>query len=260
MNKYFVFFILSAKDALKGKEALFGLIFFLGTIMIFYNQLWAAVSMERLLVIKKTNINYIWYSLFSELIILSTPTLHRTLEEDINAGAVAYFVNRPVSFFTMRFAEGIGTLSVNFLFLLVFGMLIAYLLVHEILISSLHLTIIICLCFLSAILNLLIITAVGFCALWIHTTKPIHLLVQNGMFVLGGVILPLTIYPDWLIIISKHTPFYYMFFMVAQLSYNFNWQDVLLILQMDLFWGSIIISLVAFTYHKLYKKINIYGG
>ena len=257
LNKYLIFSKLSAKNALKTKDTLLGFAVFLGILLLIYNKLWNVVAIQYT---NLPNINFVWYLFFTELIILSTPALHRLLEEDINFCTMVYFTNKPINFFVMRFAEGIGTLSINFAFLFFCGISIVYLLAATTLTSWVQLMVIIALCFISTILNSLLMALIGFCTLWFHTTKPIYLLIQKMIFVLGGAVLPLIIYPSWLINIAKYTPFYYMFFMVAKLSYAFNWHDVALILMMVLFWSSIFIILIILAYRQLYKKINIYGG
>ena len=261
LNKYLIFSKLSAKNALKTKETILGFAVFLSILLLVYNKLWNTIIINNeIKYITLPNINFVWYLFFTELIILSTPALYRSLEEDINFCSMAYFINRPVNFFIMRFAEGIGTLSVTFAFLLFCGISITYLLAATTLMSHLQFMVIIVLCFVSTIVTSLLMALIGFCALWFHTTKPIYLLMQKMIFVLGGAVLPLIIYPGWLINIAKYTPFYYMFFMVAKLSYAFNWHDVILVLMMELFWGSIFIVLIILAYRQLYKRINIYGG
>jgi ABC-2 type transport system permease protein len=47
----------------------------------------------------------------------------------------------------------------------------------------------------------------GITAFWLGDIAPVYWIWQKLTFVLGGLLLPLTVYPDWVIRIARATPF-----------------------------------------------------
>lgn len=258
MNKYGALFLTSFKQAWYKKANLSGLLFFLFILIFIYNRLWeviAAKGMENGL-----NRIFIWYLLFAEMIILSSPKIDRILFDDIQSGTMAYYINKPVSFFLMRYAEAVGTMSVSFLIMGGFGAAVTLFLTGRPPFEWWQFPIIFAMCFASSCINILLYTAVGLCGLWLSSIRTLGMAVERLAFILGGAIFPLSIYPDWFIDIAKWTPFYSFYYLTIKLVYDFSWNNLEEALALNCFWVALIGAFVAFTYCKLTKRVNIYGG
>ena len=119
LSKYWALFSISFKQAWSRKANLSGLLFFLFILLFIYNRLWEVIGIQDN--VSGLNATFIWYLLLAEMIILSSPKMERTLFDDIQSGTMAYYVNKPISFFIMRYCEGIGNMSVSFLLMGAFG-------------------------------------------------------------------------------------------------------------------------------------------
>lgn len=257
-SKYWTFFQLSFRQSWLNKTALSGMLFFLFILLFIYNRLWEVIGIEK----QENHLNstYIWYLLLAEMIILSAPRTERIIADDIKSGTLAYYINKPVSFFMMRFSEGLGTMSVSFLVMGIFGSLTTFFLTGTPPFSWINFPFIILMCYFSAIINVLFFTAVGFCALWLESIHSLAMAASRLAFIFGGAIFPLSIYPEWFINIARWTPFYSFYYKTIKLVYEFSWADLGQTLALNCFWILLIGVFIHFAYKKLCYKVNVYGG
>ncbi len=258
MNKYLALFLVSFKQAWSKKANLSGLLFFLFILIFIYNRLWQVIAAESF----ATGLNrtFIWYLLFAEMIILSSPKIDRILFDDIQSGTMAYYVNKPISFFLMRYVEALGTMSVSFLIMGSFGAVVTLALTGQPPFQWWQFPIIFAMCFASSCINILLYTAVGLCGLWLSSIRTLGMAVERLAFILGGAIFPLSIYPEWFVNIARWTPFYSFYYLTIRLVYDFSWINLLQALSLNCFWVALISVFVVFTYRKLTKRVNVYGG
>ena len=234
-----------------------GLVILLLLLLLTYNQLWVVIGSQEG---NTLNTSFIWYLLLGEIIILSPPRVDRILTEDVKTGTMAYYLNKPVSFFLMRLSEAAGSMSVLFVYLITIGSLTVYLITGGTPFALEFLPIIIIMCYLSCLINIYIKSVVGLCAIWFNSTRTLILVIDRLAFIFGGAIFPLTIYPDWFVAIAKFTPFYSFYYLTIRLVYAFSWENLLYALSLNIFWILIISVLIKIAYGKLSRKVNIYGG
>ena len=258
MDKYLSLFWISFKQAWSKKANLSGMLFFLFILIFIYNCLWEAIATESM----ESGLNriFIWYLLFAEMIILSNPKIDRTLFDDIQSGTMAYYINKPISFFFMRYTEALGNMSVSFLIMGGFGAAITLILTGTPPFEWWQFPIIFAMCFASSCINVLLYTAVGLCGLWLASIRTLGMAVERLAFILGGAIFPLSIYPDWFVDIAKWTPFYSFYYLTIKLVYDFSWTNLAEAFILNTFWVALMSTFVITTYKKLTKRINVYGG
>lgn len=258
IKKYWAFFSISYKQSLANRGLILGVCFFLFILLFVYNRLWEVIGIQSN--DSQLNNQFIWYLLMAEMIILSTPRSERIFEDDVKSGTLAYYLNKPVSFFGMRFAEAIGSMTVPFCIMCLFGALITLILDITPPFTWYNFPIIFLMCYISSIINVFFYCGVGLCALWLDSTRTLAMAIQRLAFILGGAIFPLTIYPEWFVSIAKWTPFYSIYYLTIKLVYDFSWANLWQALYLNLIWFSIIGAFVSFSYHKLSKKVDVYGG
>lgn len=258
LSKYYAFFYISLKKSLDNRTTHVGSCFFLLILLFIYNRLWEVIGAQNNE--QHLTTNFIWYLLLAEMIILSSPRVERTIEYDIRSGNMAYYINKPVSFFGMRFFESLAEMTASFIIMGIFGGIIAYILTGNIPFNWADLPLIITMCYISSIINMLFFMSVGFCALWLENTKALAMALQRSAFIFGGAIFPLSIYPQWFIDIAQWTPFYSVYYLTIKLVYDFSFSNILEIFIRNGLWGILIAGFLGFSYSKLSKKVNIYGG
>lgn len=256
--KYLSLFLISFKQAWGKKANLSGLLFFLFILIFIYNRLWEVIASDSLT--SGLNRTFIWYLLFAEMIILSNPKIDRTLFDDIRSGTMAYYINKPISFFFMRYIEAIGNMSVSFFIMGGFGTIVTLIFTGKPPFEWWQFPIIFIMCYLSSCINVIIYTAVGMCTLWLASIRTLAMAVERLAFTLGGAIFPLSVYPEWFVDIAKWTPFYSFYYLTVKLVYDFSFSNLLQAIFLNTFWILLTGTFISFAYKKLIQRINIYGG
>lgn len=256
--KYMSLFLISFKQAWGKKANLSGLLFFLFILIFIYNRLWEVIASDSLT--SGLNRTFIWYLLFAEMIILSNPKIDRTLFDDIRSGTMAYYINKPISFFFMRYIEAIGNMSVSFFIMGGFGTIVTLIFTGKPPFEWWQFPIIFIMCYLSSCINVIIYTAVGMCTLWLASIRTLAMAVERLAFTLGGAIFPLSVYPEWFVDIAKWTPFYSFYYLTVKLVYDFSFSNLLQAIFLNTFWILLTGTFISFAYKKLIQRINIYGG
>lgn len=154
----------------------------------------------------RTAADYVWYLALTEWVMLSQPSLYLEIESDVRSGDVAYQLTRPMSYVGGKLAEGMGDLLLRLLLLAPFGLLFARLISGQ-WADPLSLGCAALVGALAALVMLLAYAAIGLCAFWLHDTTPVYLVWQKLMFVLGGLMVPLSLYPEWLRDLARLLPF-----------------------------------------------------
>jgi ABC-2 type transport system permease protein len=204
--KYAAFARLGFAEARAEPAELYARVVFFFIILGVFSALWRAVAISGASVGGDAH-TLVWYLAMTEWVLLSAPHLQFAIEDEIRRGDVAYQFARPVSYLGAHFARGVGALAARAPILLaaafaagwVFGggapahpaaivRAIAFGSVASVVLTS---------------YNLLL----GLGAFWLGDIAPAYWIWQKLTFVLGGLMLPLSLYPDVVVRIARMTPF-----------------------------------------------------
>lgn len=241
---------LAARHALRERgEALARVAFYLAILLVF-SRLWQAIGGDTAA--------YLWYVALTEWVVLAMPLLYLDIEEDVRRGDIAYRIARPVSYLWTKVAEGFGSAVVRLLLLGGAGGAAAWILAGTpppkgILLSLPLAT-------LSLFLLLLSQAAIGLASFWIGDAAPLFWIWQKLLFVLGGLMFPLEVYPEWLQRAAYFTPFAPLLHGWARLAFDF---DPALAARMALLlvgWGVVLMAFVAWLYRRALVVLDVNGG
>jgi ABC-2 type transport system permease protein len=203
--KYLAFSRITTSQARRERGELYGRVAFFAVILGVFSSLWHAVA-EAGMPVATDGRALVWYLAATEWITLSAPPIHLEIQEAIRRGDVVYRLGHPASYVTAEFAASLGVLAVRapvlgltaFLCAYVFtgwvppaiaiAMVVPFGLVAATLLTALHLWI-------------------GLLAFWLHDVSPVYWVWQKLMFILGGLMLPLALYPELIQRIAAFTPF-----------------------------------------------------
>jgi ABC-2 type transport system permease protein len=202
MGKYFKIFSIAFNESVKNYKALIGLSLFLLTCLLIFANLWKvlganAYSSEELLL----------YIAFNEWVLIAFPDIHETIEEDIVRGNVAEWLVRPISYLGAVFSEGMAIICVHLVVLGIVTFTFTGVMTGTLLVNPLSFLFLLFLGFLAGVTGLIFRIIVGLSAFWVKTTTPLFWLFEKLLFMLGGLMLPLSAYPEWLQKIARLTPF-----------------------------------------------------
>lgn len=258
-SKYSVLFKYSFCQALLNRQYVIGKsILYVVATLIFIN-LWEVILVEHNS-ITPFSFNFIaWYIAINELVVLGNAEIYSRISMDIQSGNIAYHLNKPVSYLSMAIVEGLGS-TIAMLFILG-SIAVAFSYFYGIASPNIINIMMACASVIMASVVLLLIQAlIGFLSYWMGDTFTLVLIMQKVMFVFGGLFVPLTVYPSWLQIIAKYTPFPYMLSHTASIAYSNSYGSIFFTLATLLLWIGIIFIAVLFSFRKLTRQLEIYGG
>lgn len=258
-NKYFAIFRFAFVHSLKNTKALIGLSIFLITCLLIFAHLWK-IAAAKMGTLNLDPTHLLWYIALNEWVLISLPDTQEDIEEDLRSGRLAYLLPRPISYLVSLFAEGLGTLSARLLFLGCATFLFTSLRAGSFPFGWSALLTTIALGFLAGTVGVLFKMAIGLSAFWINQVEPFHWIWEKLLFTLGGLMLPLAVYPEWMQQAARYTPFPAILGDRSALIIESSWQSALSLASLLLFWGALGLFLTLFLYQRGLRIINIEGG
>jgi viologen exporter family transport system permease protein len=258
ISKYGAFVKVAAARSLREPGELYGRVVFFAVILGVFSSLWRAVA-EAGMPIAADPRALVWYLAATEWILLSAPTVHVDLQEAIRRGDVACQLGRPVSFVGAAFAEGLGLLAVRAPVLGATAFVCAYLFTAWTPPLSVFLRVVPFGLIAAAVITGLYL-GIGLLAFWLQDVSPVYWVWQKLMFVLGGLMLPLQVYPEFIQRAAAVTPFPSVLggpasFVLRDASAGaatLAWQLAL--------WGSLTAWAVSFVFRRAVAALTINGG
>ena len=197
---------------------------------------WRATPPQELEVWDLTPSRLIWYLTITEWIVFTTGTPYREIEEDIRSGALASCLSRPVSYAQACLAQWCGGMAFRLpVFAVIgFGAALGFSGAMPLTPAMLPVGLI------SAVLALGLIhlchLMIGLATTWTGSAAPLHWIWQKGLFVLGGLIIPLSLYPTPLRGVAELSPFAAMLSAPASLVIDSSREHAVMVLTMQTAW------------------------
>ncbi len=260
-GKYAALVATSFRQRLADRAVLIGRIAFYFIILLVFARLWEAVlSRGGEGTQGNTWTDYVWYLAVTEWIMLSLPQLYVDIESDVRSGDIAYHFARPVSYVGSKLAEGFGDMLLRFFTLGVAGVLFARAFAGGWPSSLGGLLLAVPLGVLSGVVMLACLALVGLCAFWIVDCTAIYLIWQKLMFVLGGLMVPLSVYPGWLREVALHSPFSAMLYGPGRMVMATDLSLALAVAAQLLAWGAAAGALLVLLERRARRIVEVNGG
>ena len=209
ISKYGWIAYTAARSELAYSAANVSRIIFMTTVLYVFMRLWAVVyegaGVERLGGL--TQKQMLWYLVATESIIMSMPRLWYEVDRDVRTGALAVHLTRPLSYVGAQFGRSTGERLVRFTINLVMGFLVATLFAGPIPFSAAGLSMFTLVLPMAFIIDFFGAMLVGLCAFWLESTQGIALIYSRLMMLLGGLMVPIEVYPDSVQPILRALPF-----------------------------------------------------
>ena len=197
-----------AVQALAAWPVLLGRVIFYLLILVVLAALWDKVASEQVspLAGMLPPSGLAVYVGVTEWVTLSVVAIQQRLEDDIRNGALESYLLRPKSYLLQRVAPATGETMVRLAVLGAAG-LAALAMSGRPLPAPGVLLALLLLGTMGCVLGMLLYVLVGLAAFWMRRVLPAMLIVQKLSFLLGGLVAPISLYPDWLYGFAKATPF-----------------------------------------------------
>ena len=209
--KYGAVALAAARRALAERGAVVGRVVFLGVILFVFSRIWGLLGARGALAGSAQH-DLVWYLAVTEWCVLSLPPVFLAIEADVRSGDVACRLVRPISYVGAQLAEALGETGLRLAVLGPAAALFAFAIAGGPPSDPRGLALAVPLGLLANALAALSLVAIGLSAFWIVDTSPVFWIWQKLLFVLGGLLLPLDLYPEWLRAAARLSPFPAMVF------------------------------------------------
>jgi ABC-2 type transport system permease protein len=203
--KYAAYSRAAVAEARRERGELYARVVFFAVILGVFSSLWRAVA-EAGMPLAADPKALVWYLAATEWILLSAPPIHIDIQEAIRRGDVAYRLCRPVSFVIAEFAASLGVLAVRAPLLGLTAFVCAFAFTGWTPPLSAFVRVVPFGFVASALVTALYLW-IGLLAFWLQDVSPVYWVWQKLMFVLGGLMLPLELYPALVQKVAAFTPF-----------------------------------------------------
>lgn len=234
--------------------------FFFAVVLLVFTQLWTALLGGADSIAGFGRSQLVWYLMVTEVIMLSNARIDRRIEDDVKSGAVAYTLIRPLHFVWYQFSIYWGETLSALVFNVAAGSAVAYALVGPAPLSLSALPFLLTAVLLAFSLNFFTRMCLALLAFWVEDTSPFFWIYSKLLFTLGGMFVPLEVYPEWLRRISAALPFNYILYRPAKLLADFRAQEAVAVLGGQLVWTAVLMALCLWIYARGVQKISVNGG
>lgn len=257
--KYSMIFKLSILHTIRNYKLLIGLCIFEMTCLLIFAHIWK-VAAAKVGAVELDASLLLWYIAFNEWILIAVPDIEMDMEHELKSGQLAYFLPRPISYLGAKFVEGLGALLVNMLALGAVGFAFSWIWTEALPLAPFAFFLALVLGILGGILSLVFTMVIGISAFFVNEVEPWRWVWEKCLFMMGGLMLPLTVYPQWLQSIASWTPFPAILGGRSGLVFNFSFENVTWILFTLALWTGVGLLGLHILYRKGLKKLNIQGG
>jgi ABC-2 type transport system permease protein len=202
----------------------------------------------------------LWYIALNEWVLVSIPSVHDDIEEDLHSGRLAYQLPRPISYIGSMFAESLGALTANLTVLGVVTVIFVYFQVGALPFDFPALALSIGFGFISGILGIIYLMLIGLSSFWLQDVSPFYWIWEKLLFMFGGLILPLTIYPKWMQTFAHYTPFPAILGQRSALALDFSVMHVIDLVSSLMLWIVLGLCCLFILYRKSLTILTIEGG
>ena len=218
-SKYIWIACTTARSHVAYAGEVFTRIVFMTVLLYVFSRVWLAVygenGGERLagLTLAQT----IWYLVVTEALTLSAPRTWAEVEQDVRTGRLTVQLLHPSSYALSHLGKAMGERIPRFAMCMLVGAATALAIVGPIQWTLTGLVMFLAVLPLAFLLDFLGSFLVGLCAFWLENINGLALIYTRSTMLLGGVMLPLEIYPESLQPILRKLPFASMIYAPGRL-------------------------------------------
>ena len=260
-GKYSAVAGLALRNRLAYPKDLLGRMFFTAFVLFVYNRLWGKILGANGDFAGFTKAQLTWYMAFTEGIGLSFPRLQGTISEDVKTGNIAYRLNKPLHYLGQLLAEYLGETAVGLIITLSIAVLTAFILVGGLPdLTFPRLLGVSGAVLLGALLSFCLSAALALSAFWVEDNGPFFWIYSKISFVLGGLFIPVEVYPGWLRSLAVFLPFRLVFAGAARLAVRFDAALYAATIAAQLAWLLPAAALAVLIFRRGVRKLNVNGG
>ena len=240
-------------------EFFFKAVFILLILFIFTN-IWKTIYTGKVAIEGFTIAMMIWYLLMTESIVTSASPIVKDVNKEIQSGDVAYQLNKPYNYVFYNLSKSLSHRIIGFIVTFAIGTILIYLMVGGISFSWITLPFLIITILLALILDFFMMMSIALLAFWFEDTNSFRWIYDKILFTIGGMLVPIEIFPKWLASISSILPFSFVAYHPAKLFVNFDMTNFLRVIGIQLEYTILFLGIAMIIYKIGARRLNINGG
>lgn len=231
-------------------------------IMFIYLMLWKNIYGQKGSIIGGLTLNQmIWYLAVTELVTLSRTEIHIQVNEDVKSGNIAYLLNKPYNYVLYCFSYFVGEIGIKLLTNGIIGLAIGFIYAGSLKnFNLIHLPFIVLSLLVGCAINFFIYITLALTSFWFEDNTAFFWIYSKLIFTLGGMLMPLELFPKWLQNVSHYLPFAYVTYVPARLAVHFSFLDFCRQISIQLLYLGLFFIIAMTLYRKGAKKLNVNGG
>jgi ABC-2 type transport system permease protein len=218
----------------------------------------------------------VWYLAMTETVALSTSRIFIEISEKVKAGDLAYTLARPLSYPFFQVANSLGNSAPRFLLNLLTAAAVVGLGMRQgpVLSPSASLGInsvegagslpglatFLGMAALALLLDAFLAVLIGLLAFWLEEVTPVFWIYQKLLFTVGGLFLPLEMFPERLQQVARWLPFQFITYAPARAFVAFEPDFVLQAVTGQVVYIAVLSALVALVWRRAQQRLVVHGG
>lgn len=202
----------------------------------------------------------VWYLAMTETVVLSSSRVFIEISEKVRAGDVVYTLARPMSYPLHQVAYSLGgsvpRVALNF----VTGVIVVTVGTGRVGGSLPGLLAFLVSASLALVLDALVAVLIGLLAFWIEEVTPAFWIYQKLLFTVGGLFLPLELFPEGLERVARWLPFQFVTYVPARTFVAFEPVFVLRSVGGQVSYIAALGALLLLIWRRARRRMVIHGG
>jgi ABC-2 type transport system permease protein len=201
-----------------------------------------------------------WYIISTELLIANQSGFVRNVSAQVQSGEIVQMMTKPYHYPLAMLAKHLASVMVESIAILTMAIPLGIIIAGTESLSLFGIIFGIMAMVLAFLIDFAISLSIGLIAFWTEDATPYQWIYSKILFILGGLLFPLDIFPIWLQTIAKLLPAAYLIYYPARLIVDFSWELLFRVLVGQVFYLALF-GVVAFAVYRIaIKKVSINGG
>jgi ABC-2 type transport system permease protein len=201
----------------------------------------------------------LWYLMLAETIVLSRPRMAQQIAQQVKDGSIAYLLNKPYSFMLYQAAASLGDSALRMLFNGAAGSTVVWLLAGPPP-APYGLPLVLVAMAMGWLIDFCVAALLGLTAFFSEEVAAFEWIYNKLLFLLGGMLIPLDFFPDWLARLARALPFAAAIYGPARLFVSPSLGAFGSLLAVQLAWLAGLGLVVALAYRWGTAYLSINGG
>jgi ABC-2 type transport system permease protein len=202
----------------------------------------------------------VWYLVITEVVALSTPRVAQTIDTEVRSGDVAYALARPYNYPLYHLSAYWGETLLRLPLNAFLGGVVAFVAVGAPPITPLNVLATLSVGAAAITLKGIFEVMIGLTAFWVEDTQPVEWIYNKFLITIGGLFLPLELFPDWLAAIARALPFASITYAPARAFVSSSWEPLAPVVAIQLIWLALAWCILMLIFDRATHQLVAHGG